>query len=457
MTHVAHTESEYRELTEEQVRAWDRHHVFHSWSAQDEIAPLPIASARGSTFTDYSGKTYLDFSSQLVYTNLGHQHPRLVSALQRQAEKLATIAPGFANDARAELAHDIAEIAPEGMDYVFFTNGGADANEYAIRLAQQVTGRAKVLSAYRSYHGATGTMIGVSGDPRRWGAERGGHTGAESRHFFGPYLYRSAFWSQTPEEETQRALQHLENLIVLEGPETIAAIILESVVGTNGILVPPPGYLPGVRELCDRYGICYIADEVMAGFGRTGQWFGFENFGVAPDLITFAKGVNSGYVPLGGVVMRSEFRDFFAHRPFPGGLTYSGHPLACAVGVESMRVFREEGVLEHVRDLEERVMRPGLAECAKRHEGIGEFRGLGLFWAVELVRDRDTREPLVPFCATGEEKKPMAELAAACHARGLWPVAVDNRLHLTPPLTISEEELTRGLDILDDALSACGL
>ena len=343
------------------VRADDRGHVFHSWSAQALIDPLPVAGGSGSTFWDYTGTSYLDFSSQLVNLNLGHQHPDLVAAIQTQAGRLATIQPSMANDVRGELARHIAEVAGDGFEKVFFTNGGADANENAVRMARLVTGRRKVLSAYRSYHGNTTTAISLTGDPRRWANEPADGSVA---HFFGPYPYRSAFHATTPAEESERALAHLEQTIVLEGASTIAAVILETVVGTNGVLVPPPGYLAGVRELCDRYGIVFIADEVMVGFGRVGEWFAFQAFDVVPDLITFAKGVNSGYVPLGGVVISDRIAAHFGTVPFPGGLTYSGHPLACAAGVATFEVFRRDGILERVRDLGSRVVEPALAAIA---------------------------------------------------------------------------------------------
>lgn len=427
----------------------DKAHVFHSWSAQDEIAPVPVKSASGAVFTDYEGNDYLDFASQLVYTNLGHQHPRLVSAIKDQADRLVTVAPAFANDARSQLAAMIAAVAPGDLNHVFFTNGGAEANENAVRMARVHTGRRKVMSMYRSYHGSTSTAISMTGDPRRWANEP---SDSSVVHFFGPYDYRSPFYSSSPQEESDRALEQLEQQIILEGAGTIAAIIMETVVGTNGILVPPPGYLAGVREICDRYGIVYIADEVMAGFGRTGQWFAVDNWDVTPDLISFAKGVNSGYVPLGGVVISDAIRETFAHRAFPGGLTYSGHPLACAVGVESLRVMEDDGVLERVRDLGERVVRPFVEDLAQRHPVVGAVRGVGLFWAIELVRDRESREPLVPFNAAGEANAPMVEFAAACKARGLWPFMHFNRVHVAPPLVISEEELVRGLQITDEAL-----
>ncbi|APZ33194.1 aspartate aminotransferase family protein [Microbacterium aurum] len=431
------------------VRGDDRSHVFHSWSAQALIDPLPVAGGAGATFWDYAGNSYLDFSSQLVNLNLGHQHPDLVAAIQEQAGRLATIQPSMANDTRGELARRISEIAPDGFSKVFFTNGGADANENAVRMARLVTGKRKVLAMYRSYHGNTSTAITLTGDPRRWANEP---ADASVVHFFGPYAYRSPFHAASPEQETERALAHLEQTIILEGASTIGAIIIESVVGTNGVLIPPPGYLPGVRELCDRYGIVYIADEVMVGFGRLGTWWGFENFDVVPDLITFAKGVNSGYVPLGGVVISDRIAAHFDTVSFPGGLTYSGHPLACAPGIATFEVFRRDGILERVRDLGERVVRPRLEQMAARHPSVGEVRGLGLFWAIELVRDRQSREPLVPFNAAGADAAPMAAFAAACKKAGLWPFTHFNRVHVAPPLIVSEDDLVRGLDIIDRAL-----
>jgi taurine--2-oxoglutarate transaminase len=444
------TEASTEAAAEARVRADDRGHVFHSWSAQALIDPLPVAGGDGATFWDYEGTRYLDFSSQLVNLNLGHQHPDLVAAIQHQAGRLATIQPSMANDVRGDLARRIAEVAPDGMSKVFFTNGGADANENAVRMARLVTGKRKVLSMYRSYHGNTATAITLTGDPRRWPNEPSDGSVA---HFFGPYAYRSAFHADSPEQETARALEHLEQTIVLEGASTIGAIILETVVGTNGVLVPPPGYLPGVRALCDKYDILYIADEVMVGFGRIGEWFAFQAFDVVPDLITFAKGVNSGYVPLGGVVISDRIAAHFDTVAFPGGLTYSGHPLACAPGVATFEVFERDGILARVRDLGERVVAPRLAEIVAAHPSVGDVRGRGLFWAIELVKDRETREPLVPFNASGAAAAPMAAVAAACKKAGLWPFVHFNRLHVAPPLVISEDDLRRGLDIIDAALA----
>jgi taurine--2-oxoglutarate transaminase len=436
--------------TEEQVRRDDRAHVFHSWSAQQLIDPLPIADASGVYFTDYSGKSYLDFSSQLVNVNIGYQHPKLIAAIQEQAGKLTTISPAFANDARSEAARLIAELAPGDLDQVFFTNGGAEAIENATRMARLHTGRHKVMAAYRSYHGATAGAIALTGDPRRWSSEP---SIPGVVRYFGPYLYRSAFHATTEAEECERALQHLRDIVLVEGSHTVAALILETVVGTNGILVPPEGYLAGVRAICDEFGIVMIADEVMAGFGRCGEWFAVDRWGVTPDLICFAKGVNSGYVPLGGVVISAAIGATFAERAYPGGLTYSGHPLACAAAVASINIFREEKIVENARAIGETVIGPGLREIADRHPSVGEVRGLGVFWAVELVRNRETREPLVPFNAGGADAAPMNEFAAACKQRGLWPFTHFNRTHVVPPCTITAEEATTGLAILDEALA----
>ena len=427
----------------------DRAHVFHSWSAQGALDPVVIAGAKGSRMWDDKGRTWLDFSSQLVNVNIGHQHPKLVAAIQEQAARLCTIAPSFANDARSEAARLITELAPGDLDMVFFTNGGTEAIENAVRLARGHTGRLKVLSSYRSYHGATGTSISLTGDPRRWNNEPGAPGVAK---FWGPYLYRSAFYATTPAEESVRALEHLANVLMVEGPHTVAAIVLETVVGTNGILVPPDGYLQGVRALCDKHGIMMICDEVMAGFGRCGEWFAVDRWKVAPDLITFAKGSNSGYIPVGGVIISRRIAETFRDRAFHGGLTYSGHPLACASIVASIGIFKEERIVEHARHLGTDVIGPALAKIAEKHPSVGEVRGLGVFWAIELVRDRKSREPLVPFNATGADAKPMAELMAACKAGGVWPFAHFNRLQVTPPCTTSDEETREGLAIIDKAL-----
>ncbi len=425
----------------------DRAHVFHSWSAQGALNPLLVAGAEGSYVWDYDGNRFLDFSSQLVNINIGHQHPKVIAAIQAQAAKLATVAPQHANDVRGEAAKRIADLAPDGMSKVFFTNGGADANENAIRMARLHTGRRKVMSFYRSYHGNTGAAIASTGDPRRWPNEfADAHV-----HFFGPYLYRSSFWASTEAEDTERALAHMEQVLTFDGPVTVAAILLETVVGTAGVLIPTPCYLAGVRALCDKHGIMLILDEVMCGFGRTGEWFAFEHFDVVHDLITFAKGSNSGYVPVGGVVISDPIAATFDDRVFPGGLTYSGHPLACASIVASIDAMTEEGIVENAKRIGEDVLGPGLRELADRHPVIGEVRGLGVFWALDLVTDRVTREPLAPYGATSAA---MGELVAECRKRGLLPFTNFNRLHVVPPCNVSDTDAKEGLAILDDVFTA---
>ncbi|MEU6944352.1 aspartate aminotransferase family protein [Streptomyces sp. NPDC046316] len=432
------------------VKAADRAHVFHSWSAQGLIDPLAVAGAEGSYFWDYDGNRYLDFTSGLVYTNIGYQHPRVVAAIQEQAAKLTTFAPAFAIDVRSEAARLIAERTPGDLDKIFFTNGGAEAVENAVRMARLHTGRHKVLSAFRSYHGATSTAINLTGDPRRWASDTGS---AGVVRFWAPFLYRSPFYAETEQQECDRALAHLEDTIAFEGPATIAAIILETVPGTAGIMTPPPGYLAGVREICDKYGIVFVLDEVMAGFGRTGKWFAAEHFDVVPDLMTFAKGVNSGYVPLGGVAISQKIAATFDKRPYPGGLTYSGHPLACAAAVATIQVMEDEKVVEHSAHIGATVLGPGLRELAERHPSVGEIRGMGTFWALDLVKNKETREPLVPYNATGEANAPMAAFGAAAKKHGLWPFINMNRTHAVPACNVSEAEAKEGLSALDAALS----
>jgi taurine--2-oxoglutarate transaminase len=435
------------DLSADRAYELDRKHVFHSWSAQASLDPMVITKAEGCYVWDRNGNRLLDFTSQLVFTNLGHQHPRIVKAIQEQAATLCTVAPAYATAARSEAARLIASHTPGDLDRIFFTNGGADANEHAIRMARLHTGRAKVLSTYRSYHGGTQLAVNVTGDPRRWPNDNGS---SGTVHFFGPFLYRSAFSASTEAEECDRALAHLEQVITLEGPSTIAAIILESIPGTAGIMVPPPGYLRGVRELCDRHGIVLIADEVMAGFGRAGKWFAIEHAEVVPDLLTFAKGVNSGYVPLGGVAISEAIYQTFADRPYPGGLTYSGHPLACAAVVATIETMQDDRIVEHAADLGANVFGPALRELAAKHEWIGEVRGTGVFWALELVADRATREPLAPYGGSSPE---VAAIVAASTRRGLLPFTNFNRIHLVPPLTITADEAHEGLEILDQALT----
>ena len=433
---------------EQRVRDLDREYVLHSWSVQSQIKPLPVARAEGRHFWDYEGKRYLDFSSQLVNVNLGHQHPKLVEAIVEQARTLCTIAPSVANDKRSELARLLAEVTPGDLKASFFTNGGAEANENAIKLARWYTGRQKIVARYRSYHGATAGAITLTGDPRRWYAEPG-MPGVV--HMFDPYAYRCPAGHPDPCPVCSGG-PHLEEILQYEGPHTVAAVILETVTGTNGIIVPPDGYLRSIRETCDKYGVLLICDEVMAGFGRTGKWFACEHWDVVPDILTVAKGINSGYVPLGAMVVREPIADWLQDKYLAGGLTYSGHPLACASGVASIGIFREEGVVENAAAMGG-VLATELPELAERHPSIGEVRGLGLFWGLELVRDRAAREPLVPFNAGGEAAAPMARLAKAATERGLFMMTHFNVVMICPPLTITQDELAEGLAVIDEVLA----
>jgi taurine--2-oxoglutarate transaminase len=425
----------------------DRSHVFHSWSAQGALKPFVMAGGLASTIWDYDGKHYLDFSSQLVNMNIGHQHPKVIDAIKAQADRLTMVAPAHANLARGQAAKRIVAKAGRPFSKVFFTNGGADANENAMRMARLVTGRDKILSQYRSYHGNTGAAVVATGDWRRVPNEFSrGHV-----HFFGPFLYRSEFWASSPEEECARALHHLERLIQSEGQASIAAIILEGVPGTAGVLVPPPGYLAGVRDLADKYGILLIMDEVMSGFGRTGKWFAWQGFSAAegdwtPDLITFAKGVNSGYVPAGGVIISESIANAFETQVFPGGLTYSGHPLAMASIVASIDTMDEEGIIDNARMIGADHLSPGLVELAAKHPMIGEVRGLGVFWALDLVDDPETRDPVSGAV--------VAQVKTELMARGLFPFSADNRIHVVPPCVVTPDEVARALAIYDEAFTA---
>jgi len=431
-----------------QVVADAKQYVLHSWSVQDALNPIAVAGAEGRHFWDYDGKRYLDFASQLVNVSIGHQHPRLVAAIKEQADKLCTIGPPMATEPRSTLARLISEVTPGDISMAFFTNGGAEANENAIKLARWYTGRHKVIARYRSYHGATAGAISLTGDPRRWPAEPG--IGGVVR-MFDPYTYRCAAGHPDPCPVCTGA-PHLEEILQYEGPQTVAAVILETVTGTNGIIVPPDGYLQSIREVCDRHGILLIADEVMAGFGRTGKWFAVDHWDVVPDIITMAKGINSGYVPLGAMAIREPIAAWIRSRPFAGGLTYSGHPLACAVGVASIEAFREEGIVEHAAEMSD-VFGDALNGLAAKHPSIGDVRGLGCFWGLELVRNRETREMLVPFNASAEDMQPVGRIAKAALERGLYLMTHWNVIMVCPPLTITRDELDEGIAILDDVLS----
>ena len=431
-----------------QIVADAKEHVLYSWSVQDAINPIAVAGAEGRHFWDYDGKRYLDFASQLVNVSIGHQHPKIIAAIKEQADRLCTIGPPMASESRSRLGRLLAEVTPGDLTMSFFTNGGAEANENAVKLARWYTGRHKIVARYRSYHGATGGAITLTGDPRRWPAEPG-LPGVV--RMLDPYTYRCPAGHPDPCPVCTGA-PHLEELLQYEGPDTVAAVILETITGTNGIIVPPDGYLQSIRETCDRHGILLITDEVMAGFGRTGKWFGVDNWDVVPDILTVAKGINSGYVPLGAMIVREPIARWVRDKYFAGGLTYSGHPLACASAVASIEAFREEGIVEQAAASGE-LFRDRLASLRDGHPSIGEVRGLGCFWGLELVRSRETREPLVPFNGTGEAAAPIMRLAKAALERGLYLMVHWNVVMVCPPLTITPEELDEGVSILDEVLA----
>ncbi len=432
----------------ERVKANDRRYVLHSWSIQSKIDPLPVAGAEGRYFWDYEGRRYLDFASQLMNVSIGHQHPRLVQAIKDQADRLCTIGPPMANDKRSELARLLAEVTPGDLSRTFFTNGGAEANENAVKLARWATGRQKIVARYRSYHGATAGAITLTGDPRRWPSEPG-IPGVV--RMFDPYTYRCPAGHPDPCPVCSGA-PHLEEILQYEGPETVAAVILETVTGTNGVIVPPEGYLQAIRDVCDRYGILLILDEIMCGFGRTGTWFACEHWDVVPDIMTVAKGINSGYVPLGAMIVNEKLSDWVSDKFFAGGLTYSGHPLACAAGVASIEAFRDEGIVENAATMGSLLRDDLLPPLERRHPSVGDVRGLGLFWMLELVRDRGTREMLVPYNATGEAAAPVGRLVRAAADRGLYLFVHWNKVMIAPPLTITRDELEEGVGVLDEVL-----
>ncbi|HET9878214.1 MAG TPA: aminotransferase class III-fold pyridoxal phosphate-dependent enzyme [Candidatus Limnocylindria bacterium] len=434
------TETQHGTMTGDEMVALTKEHTLFEWSAQSKVDPIPVAGAKGCYFWTPEGKRYLDFNSQLMCTNIGHGHPKVIEAIKAQAEQLAYANPFMATEPRARLGRKLAEITPGDIDTFFFTNGGAEANENAIKIARYFTGRHKILARYRSYHGGTYGAISLTGDPRRWAAEPGIPGVIRVTD---PYHGIARGWDTADE-----ALANLEEVIQLEGPKTIAAFILETVTGTNGILVPPDGYLEGVREICDRYGILLIADEVMAGFGRTGKWFAVDHWGVVPDLITMAKGLTAAYVQLGAVGMRHEIAQHFRDNVFYGGLTYNSHPLGCATALATIGVYEDEGLIERAAQMGE-VMRGHLDALAEKHPSVGAVRSIGLFGIVELVRDRATMEPMAPFNGTSDE---MAALGRRFREEGLYTFVRWNYFFTNPPLTISEEELASGFAIIDRAL-----
>jgi taurine--2-oxoglutarate transaminase len=422
------------------VELTKRHTIFE-WSAQAAVDPIPVAGAKGSYFWTPEGDRFLDFNSQLMCTNIGHGEPRVIEAIARQAETLAYANPFMATEPRARLGAKLAELCPGDIDTFFFTNGGAEANENAVKVARMFTGRHKIAVRYRSYHGGTAAAIAMTGDPRRWAAEPGipGVIRIPDTHRFGD-----------PEpRDVGRVLQETEDVIAYEGAKTIAAIVVETVVGTNGILVPPDGYLQGLRDICDRNGILLVADEVMAGFGRTGRWFAIDHWGVVPDLVTMAKGLTSAYVQLGALGMRRHIAEHFRENVFYGGLTYNSHPLACATALAAIGVIEEDGLIERAARMGE-VLRRHHEELRERHPSVGAIRNIGLFGIVELVRNRDPWTPMTAYNGTSAE---MAALGKAFRRDGLYTFVRWNYFFTNPPLTISEAELAEGFEIIDRALT----
>jgi taurine--2-oxoglutarate transaminase len=427
-------------MTAEEIVASCRRHTLYEWSAQSAVDPIPVDHAEGIYFYTPDGKRFIDFNSQLMSVNIGHGDRRVIEAIKRQADKLAYANPFMATEPRAKLGEKLAELAPGDIDVFFFTNGGAEANENAIKLARQLTGRQKILTRYRSYHGATGQVINMTGDPRRWAAETGVWGAVRV-----PDSHR---WGRKDPEPVEESLRDLEEVIMYEGAQTIAAFILEPVVGTNGILIPPDGYLQGVRALCDKYGILLIADEVMSGFGRTGRWFAVDHWGVVPDLISMAKGLTSSYLPLGAVGMRREIAEGFKDKVFYGGLTYNSHPMGCAAALATIEVYEEDGLIERAARMGT-VMGGHHRDLERKHPSVGAGRNIGLFGILELVRDRKTYEPYTPYNGTSDEMKQVAK-----HLRdnGLYTLVRWNTIHNNPPLTITEDQLGEAFAIIDRAL-----
>jgi taurine---2-oxoglutarate transaminase len=427
-------------MTGAEMVALSKKHTLFEWSAQGAVDPIPVARAKGVYFWTPEGKRFIDFNSQLMCVNIGHGDERVIKAIQQQAAVLPYANPFMATEPRARLGAKLAELAPGDIDVFFFTNGGAEANENAFKIARAVTGRQKILARYRSYHGGTAAAIAATGDPRRWSQP----PMAGIVHVLDPYHGIQRGW-----DSTEQALWQIEETIELEGPGTIAAFILETVTGTNGILVPPEGYLQGVRALCDRHGILMIADEVMAGFGRTGEWFAVNHWDVVPDLITMAKGLTSAYVQLGAVGMRQGIADRFRDMPFPSGLTYNSHPLACAAALAAIGVMEEDDLVARARERGV-LMADLLRELRQRHPSVGAIRSIGLFGIVELVRSREAREPMAPFNGTSPE---MAALGKAFRDEGLYTFVRWNYFFTNPPLSITESELREGFAIIDRALA----
>jgi len=434
------TTIESKSMTGEEIVSLSRQNTLYEWSAQNAVDPIPVERAEGVYFYSPDGTRYLDFNSQLMSVNIGHGDMRVVRAIQEQAAKLAYANPFMATEPRARLGQKLAEIAPGDIDVFFFTNGGAEANENAIKLARQMTGKQKILARYRSYHGATGQVITATGDPRRWAAE----TGVAGIVRIPDYQR----WGAAEPEPAESVLRATEDVIIYEGPQTIAAVIIEPVVGTNGILIPPDGYMQGLRALCDKYGILLIADEVMTGFGRTGEWWAVDHWDVVPDMISMAKGLTSSYLPLGAVGMRRSIAEAFREKTFFGGLTYNSHPMGAAAALATIAVYEEDGLIERARNMG-RVMASHHARLMEKHPSVGSVRNIGLFGMIDVVRSRSPYEPMAPYNGTSDEMKAIAKF---CRDNGLYTMYRWNGIHTNPPLIITEEQLAEGFDIIDRAL-----
>ena len=438
------------DIQDSEILPLSMEHSFWTWSAQGKVAPIPVRRAKGVYFWDTSEKRYLDFNSMVMCVNIGHGDERVINAIIEQARELPFAGPPMATKPRALLGRLLSEVTPGNLDRFLFTLGGADANENAIKLARAYTGKHKILARYRSYHGATAGAMAATGDPRRTAWEPELMPGVV--HFLDPYRYRSTFHRTNPDiqeaEFTQDYLNHLEEIILYEGPDKIAAILLETVTGTNGVIIPPEGYLQGVRLLCDKFGILLIADEVMSGFGRTGKWFAVEHWQVVPDLMTMAKGLTSGYAPLGAVGMRAEIAEFFNDRVYQSGLTYNSHPISLAAAIANIRVMQEDSLVEHAAAMGP-VLRRMLTDLGEAHPSVGDARSIGLFGIVELVRNRRTKEPMSPFNGSSEE---MIALRQFMLDHGVYLYTHWNTVLIIPPLIITEEQLKEGFSILDEAL-----
>ncbi|MGB5843459.1 MAG: aminotransferase class III-fold pyridoxal phosphate-dependent enzyme [Anaerolineales bacterium] len=438
------------EIHDSEILPLSLEHSFWTWSAQGSVSPIPVTRAKGVYFWDADGKRYLDLNSQLMCVNIGHGDERVIEAIAKQARELPYVAPSLTSKPRAVLGKMLAEITPGDLNHFFFTLGGAEANENAIKIARAFTGKHKILARYRSYHGATAGAMSLTGDPRRLAWEPNLMTGVV--HFLDPYRYRSTFHRSNPgiseSDFTQDYLNHLEEIITYEGPETIAAIIIETVTGTNGIIIPPDGYLQGMREICDKYNILLICDEVMSGFGRTGKWFAVDNWNVVPDLMTMAKGLTSAYAPLGAVAMSDEIAEYFNDQVFYGGLTYNSHPISLAAAIANINVMKEDHLIENAQKMGT-VLRHHLNNLGEQHASVGEVRAIGLFSAIEVVNNRETRAPMAPYNGTSPE---MTKLRQFLLDNGVYTFVHWNVIMVNPPLIINEEQLDEGIKVIDKAL-----